>query len=594
MNFIIILLLGVLAFPPKAYASENTFEEEQALQAWLQELNEDVEPTAETMALVNIRNGTVRGFTSQASVGLHKVYHYLGIPFAKPPVGELRFQAPQPYEGWGDGIYNATKNPKSCPQSGTNLTKADEDCLYLSIYSRRQGGGVGTGPLLPVVFFIHGGGFVLGQSAGYGGYKLLADEIVLVVVQYRLGPFGFLYTGDDTVSANNGMKDMVQGLRWVQENIQAFGGDPGQVTIMGESAGSASALYMLISPLAQGLFHKVVAMSGTPLQEWAIDRNPVESTKRVAKHVNCPTESSVELVNCLREMDWMPIARAGIDVLMEEFKSFKIQLSGSTPAIEGNVPGAFLPDDPLKLMLEGPLPDVPVMLGSVQHEGILPLAACHYLILQPNETECLNNRTYMRDFFLGDLLTTYNVNERKDGASVSQSMAVGFLRPGSNRTDFTDIQYELLDMVSAVFMKAPILRTADILSMRLSSVYLYSFEYYNQYGTSLYDIAFKLIVPIIGGKRPLPKGGISHADDLLYMFRLPFLFGPRDIAFSRTYCELFINFIISGTPTPQPTEKYEIWPKYDIDDQYYMKLAENFRVMSDYSASWRQGMPGEN
>ena len=124
----------------------------------------------------------------------------------------------------------------------------------------------------------------------------------------------------------------------------------------------------------------------------------------------------------------------------------KILLSGSTPAIEGNIPGAFLPDDPLHLMSEGPLPDVPVLLGTTQHEGILPLAAGHYLVLQKKEEETLKNRTYMRDYFLGDLLTTYKVDDRKDGASVSQSMAVGFLRPGCNRTDFSDMQYELLDV----------------------------------------------------------------------------------------------------------------------------------------------------
>lgn len=187
----------------------------------------------------------------------------------------------------------------------------------MSVYSRRQGGGVGTGPLLPVVFFIHGGGYAFGQNSVYTGIKLLNDEeIVLVSVQYRLGPFGFLYTGDDTVSANNGMKDMVQGLRWVQENIEAFGGDKNQVTVMGESAGSASALYMLISPLAQGLFHKVVAMSGSPLQEWAIDRNPKESANRLGALLNCTTESSAELVACLNEKEWLALCQAGLGVIV--------------------------------------------------------------------------------------------------------------------------------------------------------------------------------------------------------------------------------------------------------------------------------------
>lgn len=112
--------------------------------------------------------------------------------------------------------------------------------------------------------------------------------------------------------------------------------------------------------------------------------------------------------------------------------------------IEGDVPGAFLPDDPLKLLLEGPLPQVPVMLGSVQHEGILPLAGAHFLVLNPKGL--LNNTEYMQDYLLGDLLRTYGVNERQDGASISQSMALGFLSPDKDRTNFTEIQYELLDV----------------------------------------------------------------------------------------------------------------------------------------------------
>lgn len=112
------------------------------------------------------------------------------------------------------------------------------------------------------------------------------------------------------------MKDMVQGLRWVQENIAAFGGDPNQVTVMGESAGSASALYMLISPLAQGLFHRVVAMSGTPIQEWAIDRNPWESAKRLGAYLNCTQDSKPELVECLRQLDWTLLTQAGLGVIV--------------------------------------------------------------------------------------------------------------------------------------------------------------------------------------------------------------------------------------------------------------------------------------
>lgn len=231
-------------------------------------------------------------------------------------------QAPQPYQGWGTGNYQATSHPNACPQFRTNLTKADEDCLFLSIYSRRKTNSAeDDGRLLPVIYFIHGGGYAFGQNSVYTGAKLLAnEEVVLVTVQYRLGPLGFFSTGDNTVSSNNAMKDMVQGLKWVQENIAAFGGDPNQVTVQGESAGSASALYMLISPLAQGLFHRVVAMSGTPIQEWAIDRNPWDSAQRLGALLNCSSDTSQELVACLRDIDALLLSQAGLGVIVSHQK----------------------------------------------------------------------------------------------------------------------------------------------------------------------------------------------------------------------------------------------------------------------------------
>jgi carboxylesterase type B len=190
------------------------------------------------------------------------IYAYLGIPYAAPPVGQLRFQPPQQYDGWGGQIWNGTVQPHACAQFLTNVTIAEEDCLFVSVYTRRRPSE--TANPLPVMFWIHGGGLVFGQTSYYTGHKLLAEDVVLVSVQYRLGPLGFLSSGEDgVIPGNNGMKDTVQALRWVQENIASFGGDPNQVTVFGESAGAASSIYMLTSPLARGLFHQVAAMSGS-------------------------------------------------------------------------------------------------------------------------------------------------------------------------------------------------------------------------------------------------------------------------------------------------------------------------------------------
>lgn len=174
-------------------------------------------------------------------------------------------------------------------------------------------------------------------------------------------------------------------------------------------------------------------------------------------------------------------------------------------------------------------------------------------------------------------------------------------------------------LLTVLFMKAPVLRTADILSRRISSVYLYNFEHYNSFGSSLYNLVFTFIQLIIGGVKPPMKPGICHADDLMYMwvkkishfmkicifvfacnklfviftrFRLPFILSPADTIFSRRYCRLFTNFIAHGDPTPEPSDVIPKWPTYNLDSKYYMKIDNPMQVKQDYTSNWKLGMPG--
>uniref|UniRef100_A0A3Q3KBZ2 Carboxylic ester hydrolase n=1 Tax=Monopterus albus TaxID=43700 RepID=A0A3Q3KBZ2_MONAL len=196
------------------------------------------------------------------------VHAYLGVPFAKPPVGPaLRFAAPQPVEGW-EGVKDATQQPPMCVQDReqfldlidtlgmtlAHIPDISEDCLYLNIYT----------PTSRVMVWIHGGGFTMGSASMYDGSALAAyQEVVVVLIQYRLGLLGFLSTGDEHMSGNFGMLDQVEALRWIQQHIHNFGGDPDLVTIFGESAGGVSVSLLLLSPLSDGLFHHAIAESGT-------------------------------------------------------------------------------------------------------------------------------------------------------------------------------------------------------------------------------------------------------------------------------------------------------------------------------------------
>uniref|UniRef100_A0A8B9SK45 Carboxylic ester hydrolase n=1 Tax=Anas platyrhynchos TaxID=8839 RepID=A0A8B9SK45_ANAPL len=221
---------------------------------------------------VTIAHGRLRGKQANVKGTDRLVNVFLGIPFAKAPVGSLRFSPPEPPEPWND-LRDATSYPPLCPQDLSLLKKAEknykekhipfrtsEDCLYLNVYSPA---GSDKKDKLPVMVWIHGGNFVFGGASRYDGSALSAYEnVVVVIIQYRLGLLGFFCTGDEHARGNWALLDQVAALRWIQENIEHFGGDPGSVTLFGVSAGSCSIYAHIMSPLSKGLFHKAISESG--------------------------------------------------------------------------------------------------------------------------------------------------------------------------------------------------------------------------------------------------------------------------------------------------------------------------------------------
>ena len=226
---------------------------------------EQVEPLAAT---VNTELGAVEGEALESGV-----LKFAGIPFAAPPVGDLRWRPPQPAAAW-EGSRDATRFSASCWQPlsppgsfyDSGEIERSEDCLYLNVWTAAEHAEAG----LPVMVWIHGGGLQTGDGATvlYDGESLAGRGVVLVTINYRLGPMGFLahpeLSAEDGsgVSGNYGILDQVAALEWVQANIAAFGGDPGRVTIFGESAGSWSVNYLTATPLAAGLFHRAIGHSG--------------------------------------------------------------------------------------------------------------------------------------------------------------------------------------------------------------------------------------------------------------------------------------------------------------------------------------------
>ncbi|XP_045670920.1 cocaine esterase isoform X2 [Ursus americanus] len=256
--------------------------------------------------------GQVRGsliHVKDTDVGVHT---FLGIPFAKPPLGPLRFAPPEPPEPWS-GVKDGTSHPAMCLQDITLMkilalellnmtlpfTSMSEDCLYLSVYTPAH---ASEGSNLPVLVWIHGGALVTGMASMYDGSVLAAfEDVVVVTIQYRLGILGFFSTGDKHAPGNWGYLDQVAALRWVQQNIAYFGGDPGLVTIFGESAGGTSVSSHVVSPMSQGLFHRAIMESGVALLPGLIASSSDAISAMAANLSACGQVDSEVLVGCLRD-----------------------------------------------------------------------------------------------------------------------------------------------------------------------------------------------------------------------------------------------------------------------------------------------------
>ncbi|WP_281310096.1 carboxylesterase/lipase family protein [Flavobacterium flavigenum] len=280
---------------------------------------------------------------------------FKGIPFAKPPVGNLRWRAPQPVKKW-DGVLQVDKFAPGPFQGGNPPSGKSEDCLYLNVWTPAKS----AKEKVPVLVWIYGGGFGAGATSEttYNGKNLAKKGVVLVSIAYRVGPLGFLTHPElsaenpKKVSGNYGLLDMIAGLQWVKENIAAFGGDPNKVTIFGESAGGIAVSMLCASPLAKGLFTGAISQSGGSFGPSRATTYPGENMKtlKVAESEG---------------LDYMKSAGVGSIEKLRSIEPDKLPAGRGWPIIDGWV----IPDDQYKLYESGKYNDTPILIGYNSDEG---------------------------------------------------------------------------------------------------------------------------------------------------------------------------------------------------------------------------------
>ncbi|MBP1618116.1 MAG: Carboxylesterase type [Bacteroidetes bacterium] len=285
---------------------------------------------------------------------------YKGIPFAAPPVGQLRWRVPQPPEKWR-GVKAAVKFAPAPMQGGNPPSGKSEDCLYLNVWSPAKS----ANEKLPVLVWVYGGGFSFGSTSEsvYNAAKLAQKGVILVSIAYRVGQLGFLAHPElsaespNHVSGNYGILDQIAGLKWIQENIAAFGGDPDKVTIFGESAGGISVSMLCASPLAKGLFRSAVSQSGGSFGPTRLSTYPGENMKTLKQAevdgVAYVQRSGIASIAALRKLP--------ADKIPSGFG-----MGGGWPITDGYV----IPGDQYKLYEAGKYNDVAVLIGYNSDEGL--------------------------------------------------------------------------------------------------------------------------------------------------------------------------------------------------------------------------------
>lgn len=315
------------------------------------------EERARNPALVQVDAGPLRGIATRDTLT------FRGIPYAAPPVGSRRFAPPAPVEPW-KGVRDASRFAAKCPQEQAT----DEDCLHLNIVAPRNAGG----GKLPVMVWLHGGGFSGGTANSYDASELAArGKVVVVAVEFRVNVFGLLALPGMAGAGNLIFLDQQAALRWVKRNIAAFGGDPGNVTLFGESGGAIGTCAHLVSPGSRGLFHKAILQSGSCSTSFAADfvargvpaGNYFEPLARMetqgvtlAKALGCPGPDGAAMLACLRRAPAAVVTKAGAALISASYGT------------------ATLPQEPAAALTADIAVRVPVLTGFNEQEGLALVA----------------------------------------------------------------------------------------------------------------------------------------------------------------------------------------------------------------------------
>ncbi|CAH8626110.1 unnamed protein product [Dicrocoelium dendriticum] len=574
---------------------------------------------------------------------------FLGIPYAAPPTKDERFRVPTPAfldtrYPWPAKYYRSAcmQNSLVLENYIKNFSDFNEDCLYLNVFVPNRTWDDPT-KRYPVVVHIHGGGFVHGSSHMYPGHVLASKGVVVVTFNYRLGPFGFLSTGDFASVGNYGLWDQLLALRWVKDNIEWFRGDPSQITLMGEGAGGASVGLHAISPVSrdQDLFHKLIIMSGSDLSHWAVsDPNHIRMRYyaiELGRELGCPSVQGPEVEASQKAMlgdlwngtraDAVPAGQFGnssvqwrltvphyvridapalIRCLRYMNSADRINqaagrlqhLRGAThliwtPVLDGTA--GFLPRMPLHERRQGRLAKLPLLAGVVHDEGSLLLLSR----LKSWESEVPAVKDFTDDVArrtIGNILNHENVLRFNATAEELYTRYTWWPNLANNSARWE----RLVALVSDYEVNAPLITSLRLHAEHSDQVYFYEFAYVSPNDTTRNS-----------------QTGVYHGAEQPFLFGFPFMdsafwkalygqhvdpkwasqtyFYPHDTNMSELVMDMWVNFITHSKPTVGQTGSLT-WEPYTLNEEGYLFIHLNstmrYKFRSQHMAFWRERFHG--
>lgn len=481
--------------------------------------------------IVKTDSGRVRGYFEN---GLRV---FLGIPYAQPPVGDLRWKKPEPVKSWKD-IKLCNEFGPACPQpkwlaaTAGDVGKMSEDCLYLNIWTPAKSSQMN----LPVMVWIYGGGFIGGAGSldAYNGIQLAKHGVVVITINYRLGALGFLAHPElckesvHGVCGNYGLLDQIEALKWIQKNISNFGGNPNNVTIFGESAGSVSVSSLLLAPPARGLFHRAIMESGTAttipymlsLANGSIDQ-AFRTGKKLSANLGC--DKNKDIIACMRKKSADEIIAASD--IREDI------VFGTEGLMFGPVfDGWLFPDDPKKLLIEGEFYNIPIIIGSNKDEGNLFI---------PDDFSIEKYKKWLVRTFKdssNEVFSKFKVENNQE------------LRPVVNR------------LITVLSFAQPARLLAKSFANKNGNAYLYQFT------------------RVAPASKEEEKMGAYHGIEMPYVFgHITNSKDERDISLSDAIMQYWVNFARTGTPDSLTLPE---WPAYDTSSGKYIGFGDQITIKS--------------